>query len=169
MKNRLILGSFIAAILSILLVLCLPAVRNTLWMEGGETAEKAVVLLEPRPELAAATPVEVVTEQISVEPEGRIEPIPDVTRSPRLSPGMRPAKKSTEKRPEPKEIASSEKAPGDVKPAQRKVDNPEGRANWFMEQRMYPFKELPEDARRRAWQQVLDRGEGLGPEEVGTT
>ena len=34
---------------------------------------------------------------------------------------------------------------------------------------MYPFKELPEDARRRAWQQVLDRGEGLGPEEVGTT
>ena len=29
-------------------------------------------------------------------------------------------------------------------------DNPEGRGNWFMYQRLYPFKEIPEGARQRA-------------------
>jgi len=52
---------------------------------------------------------------------------------------------------------------------QKEPDNPEGRESWFMEQRVYPFNEVPKDGRRRAWQEVLDRGEGLGPEGAGTT
>lgn len=49
-------------------------------------------------------------------------------------------------------------------------DDPDGRANWFMYQRMYPFEEkFPEDGRRRAFDEVMARGEGFGPNEVGTT
>src|SRR5947208_16625051 len=48
----------------------------------------------------------------------------------------------------------SEAAPGEA-------DDPEGRANWFMYQRMYPFDKVPDGARRRAWDEVLSRGEGL--------
>ena len=52
---------------------------------------------------------------------------------------------------------------------EKEADNPEGRDSWFMEQRVYPFKEVPKGARRRAWQEVLDRGAGLGPEGAATT
>src|SRR5437764_8198822 len=74
--------------------------------------------------------------------------------------------------PEPAELATSghpeyrtlesEAAPGEA-------DDPEGRANWFMYQRMYPFDSVPDGARRRAWKEVLSRGEGFRPDAVGTT
>lgn len=51
----------------------------------------------------------------------------------------------------------------------READDPDGRANWFMEQRMYPFDKVPDNARRDAWQDVLDRGEGFSPAGIGTT
>ncbi len=48
-------------------------------------------------------------------------------------------------------------------------DDPTSRANWFMYQRMYPFDEVPEGARRAALDEVLSRGQGLGPQGVGAT
>src|SRR5437868_6333920 len=49
----------------------------------------------------------------------------------------------------------------------READEPEGRANWFMYQRMYPFETVPADARRRAFDEV--RARGARSEAVGTT
>ena len=37
------------------------------------------------------------------------------------------------------------------------ADDPEGRSNWFWFQRMYPFDEIPESARRRAWDSLPRR------------
>lgn len=51
----------------------------------------------------------------------------------------------------------------------RERDDPEGRADWFMYQRMYPFNKVPDKARKRAWDQVVARGEGLGLEGGGPT
>jgi hypothetical protein len=67
------------------------------------------------------------------------------------------------------EIAMGERARGTFSPARSEDEDHEGRANWFMQQRIYPFTELPPNARRRAWDEVLARGEGLGPEGLGTT
>ncbi len=48
-------------------------------------------------------------------------------------------------------------------------EDPDARAKWFMEQRMYPFDSIPASARRRAFEEVLARGKGLGPKAAGTT
>ena len=48
-------------------------------------------------------------------------------------------------------------------------DDPNGRADWFMYQRMYPFDKVPDGARRLAFEEVLRRGEGFGPAGAGTT
>ncbi len=37
----------------------------------------------------------------------------------------------------------------------REVDDPSGRANWFMYQRMFPFDKIPEGARRAAFDEVV--------------
>ncbi|MBP9109482.1 MAG: hypothetical protein KBF83_07990 [Pyrinomonadaceae bacterium] len=52
---------------------------------------------------------------------------------------------------------------------EREADDPDGRASWFMEQRIYPFEKVPDNARRDAWQDVVNRGEGFGPAGIGTT
>ena len=36
-------------------------------------------------------------------------------------------------------------------------DDPDGRANWFMYQRVYPFDKVPDGARRAAFEEVLSR------------
>ena len=51
----------------------------------------------------------------------------------------------------------------------READDPEGRASWFMYQRMYPFDKVPDDARKRAFDEVIARGEGFGPEGATST
>ena len=48
-------------------------------------------------------------------------------------------------------------------------DDPNGRANWFMYQRVYPFDKVPDGARRAAFEDMLSRGQGLGPEGTGAT
>ncbi len=40
----------------------------------------------------------------------------------------------------------------------READDPEGRASWFMYQRMYPFNSVPDGARRAAWDDATARG-----------
>ncbi|MCW5960536.1 MAG: hypothetical protein KIS76_10275 [Pyrinomonadaceae bacterium] len=45
----------------------------------------------------------------------------------------------------------------------REVENPTGRTNWFMYQRMFPFDKIPDGARRAAFDEVAARGEGFGP------
>ncbi len=59
-------------------------------------------------------------------------------------------------------MSESEPAAGDA-------DDPDARAEWFMYQRRYPFKDVPEGGRRRALDEVLARGDRLGPDAVGTT
>ncbi len=47
-------------------------------------------------------------------------------------------------------------------------DHPDGRANWFLYPRMFPFDKVPDDARRRAWEEARTRPDLLAPEAVGT-
>lgn len=47
--------------------------------------------------------------------------------------------------------------------------DPEARAKWFMDERRFPFDSVPDGARRRAFEEVQARGEGNGPEAIGTT
>src|SRR5438309_1209061 len=63
----------------------------------------------------------------------------------------------------------ADNAPPESESAPGEADDPEGRANWFMYQRMYPFDKVPDGARRRAWDEVLSRGQGLRSQAVGTT
>src|SRR4051794_29696982 len=49
----------------------------------------------------------------------------------------------------------------------RSIDDPNGRANWFMQQRMYPFASVPTGARQAAFQEVLDNPELNRPSTVG--
>ncbi|MEP6945573.1 MAG: FG-GAP-like repeat-containing protein [Acidobacteriota bacterium] len=51
----------------------------------------------------------------------------------------------------------------------READGPDGRANWFMFQRMYPFGQVPDGGRRRAWDAVAARGQGFGPTGAANT
>ncbi|MEQ1606171.1 MAG: carboxypeptidase regulatory-like domain-containing protein [Pyrinomonadaceae bacterium] len=169
MKNRIAFGALLVGIVGISFVFCLPSIRDIFWADGGETAGTRVEFSEPRTELDPEQPVplETVTEQtVAVDPVGLV---PDVTRSQPYYPGIIRTNRPPEKLAEPVEIARVEIPKADREPASRQSDDPEGRVSWFMQQRLYPYKELPEDARRRAWQEVLDRGEGFGPEEVGTT
>lgn len=46
--------------------------------------------------------------------------------------------------------------------------DPEDRMNWFMFPRTYPFKEIPDGARRRAFEYTRNRTDLHGPEAVGT-
>jgi photosystem II stability/assembly factor-like uncharacterized protein len=46
-------------------------------------------------------------------------------------------------------------------------DNPEGRQNWFMFQREYPFNSVPENARRMAWESRPRPKGDIGLEDVG--
>lgn len=61
------------------------------------------------------------------------------------------------------QIASSNSDVARSETKMRSRDNPVERSDWFMYQRMYPFEKVPEDARRNAFEEVLARGEGLGP------
>ena len=171
MKNRIVLGTLLLVVSAMAFALCLPSVRNTFWADGHETAEIRGDSVEQKPVLAPhpQTASEAVTEPIVAEPIDRIDLIPDASQAQQHYPRIIQPSRLPVKRTEPIEIARAENSHGDKKPALRKIDNPEGRANWFMEQRMYPYSKLPDDARRRAWQDVLDRGEGLGPEGAGTT
>lgn len=45
----------------------------------------------------------------------------------------------------------------------------DARNDWFMFQRMYPFKEIDSSARRRAWEEVRSRADLRAPDAVGTT
>ena len=47
-------------------------------------------------------------------------------------------------------------------------DDPDGRANWFLYPRMYPFDKVPANARRRAFDEARTRLSLQEPEAVGT-
>jgi len=66
--------------------------------------------------------------------------------------------------PSPKIYSKLPKVKESNRPISLSEDNPLGRANWFMYQRMYPFFELPENARRRALDEARERALVYGPD-----
>lgn len=48
-------------------------------------------------------------------------------------------------------------------------DDPDGRANWFMYQRMYPFDAVPDGAREAAFDEMKRQGESSRPAGAGAT
>ena len=78
---------------------------------------------------------------------------------------------SAQTRPTPKHVshrpsrqrrsATNSKAPrreNETEFAAGEADDPDARANWFWFQRTYPFNEIPDGARRRAWESLAARG-----------
>jgi hypothetical protein len=61
-------------------------------------------------------------------------------------------------KPSPKSVRAE--ARPENEPVAEEADNPEGRSEWFMFQRTYPFGAVPDGARRRAWDAAL-RGRNL--------
>ena len=76
-----------------------------------------------------------------------------------------PRSKQSDEEQTPKAIQGQEQPPRTDEEAE---GNPEDRLNWFMFQRTYPFKEIPDGARRRAFEYVRNRADLHGPEAVGT-
>jgi hypothetical protein len=51
-----------------------------------------------------------------------------------------------------------------IEPTAGDDDDPEGRENWFMYQRQYPFDQVPEGARRLALEEARERLMVYGPD-----
>jgi photosystem II stability/assembly factor-like uncharacterized protein len=157
MKKPILLGTLIIVVSVMTFALFLPGFRNTFWTDRQTPLTNSGFQVKPSvpPDFLKITQPSAVA---SIE---GLELIPDETTHQIHFP------KFIQTRKDASLIARVSNTP--KSPALRETEDPDGRANWFMEQRIYPYTELPVDARRRAWQEVLDRGEGLGPEGVGTT
>ncbi len=79
------------------------------------------------------------------------------TSSKKSKPGSRRAITQRQKKMPATSALKNSNNKASKEPARGQADNPDGRLNWFLYQRAYPFNEVPANARRLAWESIPRR------------